>query len=136
MKEIVYTSKAPKPVGPYNQAVIAGGSMYISGQMLTVITLIAFPLIFGIGIDYAVHILHRYKEEQNVVTAVSRTGRAIGYTSITTVIGFGILMLTNHNGLIGVGFLITIGITLCFISSVTVLPAALALSNKRKKNSD
>ena len=33
MKEIVYTSKAPKPVGPYNQAVLTGGTLYISGQI-------------------------------------------------------------------------------------------------------
>ena len=33
MKKIVKTNKAPKPVGPYNQAVIYNGTMYISGQI-------------------------------------------------------------------------------------------------------
>ena len=33
MKKIVKTSKAPQPVGPYNQAVIHNGTMYISGQI-------------------------------------------------------------------------------------------------------
>jgi len=33
MKEIVNTSKAPAPIGPYNQAVLSGGTLYISGQI-------------------------------------------------------------------------------------------------------
>ena len=33
MKKIVKTNKAPQPVGPYNQAIIYNGTMYISGQI-------------------------------------------------------------------------------------------------------
>ena len=33
MKKIIKTSRAPKPIGPYNQAVIAGNYMFISGQI-------------------------------------------------------------------------------------------------------
>ena len=33
MKKIVKTNKAPQPVGPYNQAVIHNGTIYISGQI-------------------------------------------------------------------------------------------------------
>ena len=33
MKKIVNTSNAPKPIGPYNQAVISGNLMFISGQI-------------------------------------------------------------------------------------------------------
>ena len=33
MKKIVKTTKAPQPVGPYNQAVIHNSTMYISGQI-------------------------------------------------------------------------------------------------------
>ena len=33
MKKIVKTNNAPKPVGPYNQAVIHNSTMYISGQI-------------------------------------------------------------------------------------------------------
>ena len=32
-KEVVYTAGAPKPVGPYSQAVAAGGMIYCSGQI-------------------------------------------------------------------------------------------------------
>lgn len=33
MKEIIFTEKAPKPVGPYSQAVKAGGFLFIAGQI-------------------------------------------------------------------------------------------------------
>ena len=33
MKKIIKTENAPKPIGPYNQAVIAGDYMFISGQI-------------------------------------------------------------------------------------------------------
>jgi 2-iminobutanoate/2-iminopropanoate deaminase len=33
MKEIIQTDKAPAPIGPYNQAVKAGGTLYVSGQI-------------------------------------------------------------------------------------------------------
>jgi len=33
MKKIINTDKAPKPIGPYNQAVMAGNTLYISGQI-------------------------------------------------------------------------------------------------------
>jgi len=33
MKKIIFTSKAPAPIGPYSQAVMAGDTLYVSGQI-------------------------------------------------------------------------------------------------------
>lgn len=33
MKTIIYTDKAPAPIGPYNQAVLINGTLYTSGQI-------------------------------------------------------------------------------------------------------
>jgi len=33
MKTIIKTAKAPAPIGPYNQAVLSGGTLYVSGQI-------------------------------------------------------------------------------------------------------
>jgi 2-iminobutanoate/2-iminopropanoate deaminase len=33
MKKIIYTKKAPAPIGPYNQAVLFGNTLYTSGQI-------------------------------------------------------------------------------------------------------
>ena len=33
MKKIIFTEKAPAPIGPYNQAILADNTLYISGQV-------------------------------------------------------------------------------------------------------
>ncbi len=33
MKKIIFTDKAPAPIGPYNQAVLTGNTLYTSGQI-------------------------------------------------------------------------------------------------------
>ena len=33
MKKIIFTDKAPAPIGPYNQAVLVGNTLYTSGQI-------------------------------------------------------------------------------------------------------
>ena len=33
MKQIIKTSKAPAPIGPYNQAILANGILFVSGQI-------------------------------------------------------------------------------------------------------
>lgn len=33
MKKVINTAKAPSPIGPYNQAIISGNTLYISGQI-------------------------------------------------------------------------------------------------------
>lgn len=33
MKKVIQTEKAPKPIGPYSQAIQAGGFLFLSGQI-------------------------------------------------------------------------------------------------------
>jgi 2-iminobutanoate/2-iminopropanoate deaminase len=33
MKKIIYTDHAPKPIGPYSQAILVGNTLYVSGQI-------------------------------------------------------------------------------------------------------
>lgn len=33
MKKIIKTNNAPEPIGPYNQAIMAGDTLYVSGQI-------------------------------------------------------------------------------------------------------
>lgn len=33
MKKVIYTDNAPAPIGPYNQAILAGDTLYVSGQI-------------------------------------------------------------------------------------------------------
>ena len=33
MKQVIFTDKAPAPIGPYTQAILAGNTLYVSGQI-------------------------------------------------------------------------------------------------------
>lgn len=106
------------------------GMLCVLRPMLTLFIGISFPLVVGIGVDDGVHLMHRVRQEggaPGAADAVRLTGRPIFMTTMTTMAGFGILLLTNHNGLIGMGATITLGVGLCFVTSVTLLPAVLAL---------
>ena len=89
----------------------------------------AVPLILGIGVVDGVHILHRSREEpecgKNVVS--KSTGQAVILTSLTTMIGFGSLMVADHQGVYSVGLVLTLGVGSCMITSVTLLPALIKL---------
>jgi len=76
------------------------GLMYLSGIMLSFMTVIALPMIVGIGIDDGVHIMHRWRSEGNgnVKTVFASTGKAIFLTSLTTGFAFGSLIFSAFRG--------------------------------------
>ncbi|MCP4918907.1 MAG: MMPL family transporter [Proteobacteria bacterium] len=101
------------------------------GIPISVLMLAAFPLVFGIGIDDGVHIIHRFGEGgEDPAAAVAATGKAILFTSLTTGLGFSILFLLNHRGLAGLATLVVIGVATCFVTSVTVLPVLARWASK------
>ena len=107
------------------------GIIIAAGIPISVMMIAAFPLVFGIGIDDGVHILHRFGEGgEDPAAAVAATGKAILFTSITTGLGFSILFLLNHRGLAGMATLVVIGVATCFVTSVTVLPVLARWANR------
>ncbi len=105
------------------------GLMGLLGIEFTIINVIGFPLLIGIGIDDGVHVIHRYRVEgkARLNYAMSSIGKAILLTSVTTMLGFGSLMSSDYRGYIGFGLVVTIGIGLCFITSVIILPVILKI---------
>jgi predicted RND superfamily exporter protein len=88
--------------------------------------------VFGMGIDYSVHLFHRYMEKtSDVPAAVASAGRAIIIAGLTTMIGFSGLALANHRGLQSMGLLAIMGIGSCMICSLTMLPAALEMWRRK-----
>lgn len=55
------------------------------------------------------------------------TGRAVVFSALSTIIGFGSLMISRHRGIWSIGFLLTLGVGSVLLASVTVLPSVLAL---------
>ncbi|MFC1565121.1 RND family transporter [candidate division KSB1 bacterium] len=112
------------------------GIMGVTGFPLSVVNVIGLPLILGIGIDDGVHIIHRFKVEgkDKLVYTVSSIGKAIFLTSMTTMLGFGSLIPSSYRGFASLGKLVTLGIGMCFIASVIILPAIMKLIWGGKKD--
>ena len=87
--------------------------------------LIALPLILGIGVDYGVHIVHEFREQQGPYRISPGTAVAVLVDALTTLVGFGSLMIATHQGLQSLGRVLTLGVTCCLFTSLVMLPAML-----------
>jgi hopanoid biosynthesis associated RND transporter like protein HpnN len=87
--------------------------------------LIALPLILGIGIDYGIHIVHEFREQHGPYQMSPGTAIAVVVDGLTTIMGFGSLMIASHQGLQSLGRVLTLGITCCMLSSMIFLPGLL-----------
>jgi predicted RND superfamily exporter protein len=94
---------------------------------------IAFPITFGIGVDYAVNVMARYRQtgSHDVIEAIRSTGGAVAVCSLTTIIGYGSLLLAKNQALFLFGVVAVLGEITCLISAVVVLPAVLAARSRR-----
>ncbi len=114
------------------------GLFVLLGKKFDVTNVCALPLILGIGIDDAVHVLHAIKRKgKDAIPEVMRhTGRALLLTSLTTGIAFGAIGLSAHRGMAGMGILLVLGVVSCFIASVTLLPALIRIFGRDKKSNE
>lgn len=110
------------------------GIMGLTGIQITLLNIIAIPLIIGIGIDDGVHLLHRYRiEGLGALEIVYRsTGKAIIITSLTTMLAFGSLVFATYRGFGSMGIALFIGVGACLATSILVLPAVLALVERKR----
>jgi hypothetical protein len=90
------------------------------------INVVVIPLVFGIGVDSAIHLVQRAREtgpgEKILGTA---TARAVFYSAVTTGVSFGSLALANHNGLSSLGVMLCFGLFYTVLSVLILLPALL-----------
>ena len=109
------------------------GTMALLGIPYTIITSIITALSIGIGVDYTIHMIHRYREEYShlrepelaAVRTLSTTGSALLGSALTTALGLGVLVASPlaASQQFGITAAITIGYSL--IVSILVVPAAM-----------
>ncbi len=99
------------------------------GIPFNVMSWLVLPLIFGLGIDDGIHVVHRVLDDpsQSIRFAALSVGRAIAMTTLTTTASFSVLLFTDHLGLETMAAVMLIGLPACLLASVTVLPAAAVL---------
>jgi predicted RND superfamily exporter protein len=103
------------------------GLMGLVGIDLNPANLIGIPLILGIAVDYGVHIVHDALERPGPYRISASTANSVLVDALTTILGFGALMVASHKGLESLGRVLTLGVTTCTITSLVLLPAILTL---------
>ncbi|MQX35288.1 MMPL family transporter [Roseospira navarrensis] len=94
---------------------------------------IVLPLLFGLGVASAIHLVHRERDEADVSQAMtSSTPRAVVFSALTTIGSFGSIAASSHPGTASMGVLLTIAIGLTLVCTLGVLPALLALWPSRR----
>jgi len=103
------------------------GLLHLFGIKFNFINVMGLPMIIGIGIDDGVHIVHGFKKKGFVNSAhvLRSTGKAVLLTSLTTIFGFGSMMIAKYQGLASLGLVLAIGVWAFFCTSVFLLPPLL-----------
>ncbi len=100
------------------------GFTALMGISVNIISVVAFPILIGIGIDGFVHMAHRLlalEAGDQYTDAV----KALTLTTLTTIMGFGSLAFVNHGGLSNLGKIVMIGMVLGYLVQVLLLPLVL-----------
>ncbi|EHP88333.1 MMPL family transporter [Methanotorris formicicus] len=127
------------PLMPVLIAVIwTGGAMGLLGVPLDMATAGMGSLLLGMGIDYGIHLMHRYEEERKkkrpvkeaIETAVVQTGTAVMATTATTVVGFLALVLAPLPMMANLGKVCALGIFFCMVAVLTLLPAMIIIEER------
>ena len=100
--------------------------MAAAGIALGPVNVIAFPLVLGLSVDDGLYVVQAGRERGDWPTALRHCGRALVVTSLTTITGFGFLVLSRYPALAGLGLLTGVGLSLCLLSSVIVVPSVMA----------
>lgn len=131
LRSIRYTLLAALPLGL--GILQTFGLMGILDIPLNPANMIALPLMLGIGVDYGVHLIHEYREQRGPYRMSPATAVAVMVDGLTTVVGFGSLMIASHRGLQSLGRVLTLGVSCCMFTSIVMLPALLTWMSRNRK---
>ena len=116
---------------------VAIGSLWMTGFMglfeipFNPANIMTLPLVIGVGVTNGIHILNRFAEEQSPSILAKSTGRAVLVSGLTTIAGFGSLIIAKHRGIASLGAIMAVGTLTCLLAGLTFLPALLRLMAQR-----
>ncbi|MFP4415807.1 MAG: MMPL family transporter [Chitinispirillaceae bacterium] len=110
------------------------GSMAVMGIPVTIISLMIFAFIFGLGIDYTVLMIHMGRKTHGCVTdRLSEAAGSISIAAATTLAGLGTLAFAKHPVLAMVGKTGIIGIVSSYLCAIVLVPIFIGRSGLRNK---
>jgi len=113
--------------------VITFAVIQLTGLTLNMANILVIPLIFGLGVDTGIHVVHRFSAAGDVKRMMtSSTTRAVIISGLTTIGTFASLSFSPHKGAASVGLLLTVAISTMLVSTLVVVPALLRLISGEK----
>src|SRR5688500_6461637 len=106
------------------------GLMGTFGIELNVVTAMLSSIMIGVGVDYTVHFLWRYRDErrgghdaeQAARLALTTVGRGIVFNALAEVLGFSVLAFSNFLPVQFFGFLVVVSISVCMLAAMVLMP--------------
>ena len=99
---------------------------------LNFLNFVALPITVGVGADYAVNVMQRYRLAGQMERAVVETGGAVVLCSLTTMLGYSALTASANRAIRSFGVAAAAGEICCVITGVLVLPAFLLWWSRRR----
>ena len=116
-------------------AVFTAASTVVFNVPFNFANIIALPLLFGLGVDSGIHMVHRLhyldSAEENLLGTSESQG--VFYGALTTIFSFSSLAFTSHEGTASMGILLSIGLFMTLICALVVLPAFSVLHIRRRR---
>jgi len=106
------------------------GTVNLLGIELNASTAIVAAISIGLGVGYAIHLLQRFIEEEDLVKATARTGEALFAAFFTTASAFFVLMLSTITWTRDFGLLVGLAVFYAFVATALFFPALLALTGR------
>jgi predicted RND superfamily exporter protein len=105
------------------------GLMHVFGIQFNLANVFGLPLIVGAAAEYGLNVVLRWREARRHGGPVMARSTVLAVTlnGLTTIAGFGSLMVAGHRGIWSLGLLLTIGTTASLVASLVVLPVVIRL---------
>jgi putative drug exporter of the RND superfamily len=122
---------------------MAEGGLYLIGKYIIPIqdttTTFLFTIMLGVGTDYAIFLMARYREERvegrdkahAVQTSITWSGESIATSATTVIIAFGAMTLTSFSLLRSIGVGLGFGVLIALLVSLTLIPSLILIAGDR-----
>ncbi|MCA9058120.1 MAG: MMPL family transporter, partial [Planctomycetaceae bacterium] len=116
---------------------VLGGVMMLGAMAMlhldfNPVNLIVLPLVLGVGVDNGIHLVQDCRRQilrgaANEYSPSSDCMTGVIVTSLTSIVGFGSLMVASHRGLFSLGIVMALGVAGCLFVCLTLMPPVLSL---------
>jgi hypothetical protein len=118
------------------------GFLALMGWTLDMMTVLVVSMIIGMGIDYGIHVTHRFLEEQAggevsvaeaLNTCIIRVGKPLMASTVCTAGAFLVISFSQMQPMRRFGLITALSLTVSFAASLLVLPSIITLIARRRQ---